>query len=107
MEIYFNLAKKYSYVVVLVEPKTPWKFQARQLAAKNKHSVSYSKICMKLGQYDEVLPLYFGWFFSPDDCATLQKMAKDILWKCLQVADFQQSIMGFSGGLTFILTTAL
>jgi 2',3'-cyclic-nucleotide 3'-phosphodiesterase len=100
VETYINLAKQYGYVVVLVEPKTPWKFEARQLAARNTHNVSFTKIRRKVEQYDEILPLYFGWFVSPADYTRLQTTAKDSLWKCLQITDFQQCIKAFSGDLT-------
>ena len=100
VEPYTELAKYYGYVVVLVEPKTPWKFETQTLTAKNTHNVSYPKICRKVEQYEEILPHYFGWFVSPAECGRLQTMAKDALSKCLQVPDFQQCIKAFSGDLT-------
>ncbi len=100
VQTYINLAKQYGYVVVLVEPKTPWKFEARKLTAKNTHNVAYLKICRKVEQYEEILPHYFGWFVSPAECVRLQTMAKDALSKCLQVPDFKECIKAFSGDLT-------
>ena len=36
---YFRLAQKYSYSVVLVEPRTPWRFNIDELARRNRHGV--------------------------------------------------------------------
>ena len=99
VETYINIAKQYGYVVVLVEPKTPWKFQARELSSRNKHNVPFTAIRKRIEHWDEILPHYFGWFVSPADCVKLKTMAKDVLWKCLQIADFQQCINAFSGDL--------
>jgi 2',3'-cyclic-nucleotide 3'-phosphodiesterase len=100
MEPYIKLAKEHGYVVVLIEPRTPWKLQVRELAAKNVHNVPFTTISRRLEQYDEILPCYFGWFVSQADCVTLHTTAKDILWKCLQITDFLQCIKVFSGDLT-------
>lgn len=99
VETYINIAKQYGYVVVLVEPKTPWKFQARELSSRNKHNVPFTAIRKRIERWDEILPHYFGWFVSPADCVKLKTMAKDVLSKCLQIADFQQCIKAFSGDL--------
>ena len=39
MKSYFNHANKapYTYKVIVVEPKTPWKFDASELSEKNSH----------------------------------------------------------------------
>ena len=36
---YFKLAQSYNYTVIVVEPRTPWRFNVNQLAAKNTHGV--------------------------------------------------------------------
>ena len=36
---YFKLADKYMYSVVLVEPRTPWRFNIDELARRNRHGV--------------------------------------------------------------------
>lgn len=105
VETYMSLAKQHGYVVVLVEPKTPWKFQARELSTRNKHNVSFVAIRRRIEQYDEILPHYFGWFVSPPDCVRLKTMAKDVLWKCLQIPDFQECIKAFSGDYFLFLQT--
>ena len=84
-------------MVMLVEPKTPWKFEAGKLAAKTAHNVSYPMMCRNMEQFDEILPEYFGWFLSPAECVELQTMAKDVLRKCLEVPEFLQCIKAFSG----------
>ena len=37
---YFKLAMFKSYSVVLVEPRTPWRYDVDQLVQKNSHGVS-------------------------------------------------------------------
>lgn len=44
MAPYILLGKKYDYEIIILEPDTPWKFNVRVLASKNKHKVSKSKI---------------------------------------------------------------
>ena len=100
MEPYVTFAKQYGYVVVLVEPRTPWKRQATELKAKSTHSVPLMTIRRRLEEYNEILPLYFGWFVSPGEREVLQSMAKDVLLKCLQIPDFQRCTKAFSGDLT-------
>ena len=39
MKFYLELAHQRDYIVVLVQPKTPWKWNPVELAARNKHGV--------------------------------------------------------------------
>ena len=36
---YFRSAQSYNYTVLLVEPRTPWRFNVKQLLSKNSHGV--------------------------------------------------------------------
>ena len=36
---YFRMAQSFDYTVILLEPRTPWKFNVNQLAIKNTHGV--------------------------------------------------------------------
>ncbi|XP_028392960.1 2',3'-cyclic-nucleotide 3'-phosphodiesterase-like [Dendronephthya gigantea] len=100
VEPYMKIAQQYGYVVVLVEPKTPWKHQARELVKKTPHNVPLGTIFKRLEDFDEILPYYFGWFLSPEDSVKLPTMAKDILSKSLQVAEFQHFIKAFAARFT-------
>ena len=47
---YFRMAQSFDYTVILLEPRTPWKFNVNQLAIKNNHGVPryYSSFSYKL-----------------------------------------------------------
>ena len=36
---YFKLAQAHNYSVILVEPRTPWKLDVKELATRNSHGV--------------------------------------------------------------------
>ena len=39
MAPYFRTASQHRYTVIIVEPRTPWKFNVDELVLKNTHSV--------------------------------------------------------------------
>lgn len=98
-----KIARQYDYVVVLVEPKTPWKRQAGLLVKKTPHNVPLITIRRRLEDFDEILPLYFAWFLSPEDSVKLPTLAKDILFKCLQIDEFKDFIKAFAGEFIIFL----
>ncbi|GFQ67990.1 NEDD4-binding protein 2 [Trichonephila clavata] len=49
---YVFMGKKYNYDIVILEPNTPWKFKARELAYRNKHHVPKEKILKMLDKYE-------------------------------------------------------
>lgn len=65
---YFRLAKLFNYVVLLVEPRTPWAMDATVLAAKNTHGVPEEHIRFKMEKFRPVLPVYWAWFLN--ECAS-------------------------------------
>ena len=99
VELYISYAKQHGYVVVLVEPRTPWTRRPIELQAKSPHGVPLMTIRKRLEQYEEIVPIYFAWFISPAHCEVLQTLAKDVLMKCLQLTDFQHGMKEFTGEL--------
>ncbi|XP_042869364.1 2',3'-cyclic-nucleotide 3'-phosphodiesterase-like isoform X2 [Penaeus japonicus] len=88
MKFYLHLASEYLYVPVIVEPQTPWCRDAHELAERNSHGVEKSIIEQKVKSYQEVLPLYFGWFLNEADSHSILKISREWLKHCLQVKDF-------------------
>ena len=48
MKFYLELASQRDYVVVLVQPKTPWRWNPVELAARNKHRVDVDTLKRKV-----------------------------------------------------------
>ncbi|XP_023349258.1 NEDD4-binding protein 2-like 1 [Eurytemora carolleeae] len=71
MGTYFKLAEKYRYTVILAEPKTPWRYNVQELAARNSHGVSIDVLSRRVKDYERVLPRYFGWFLNLADSRDL------------------------------------
>ena len=58
MKTYVQHANKEGYLVILVEPKTPWRLNANILAEKNSHGVSKEVLQKKIKSYKEIVPLF-------------------------------------------------
>ncbi|XP_063590101.1 2',3'-cyclic-nucleotide 3'-phosphodiesterase-like isoform X2 [Penaeus indicus] len=97
MKFYLTLAREYHYVPVIVEPQTPWCRDAHELATRNSHGVDESIIEQKVKGYQEVLPLYFGWFFNETDSVSVLKITNEWLKHCLQVQDFFSDLSAETG----------
>lgn len=52
MQPYVQLADLYGYVPRLVEPSTPWRFDAEELAKRNSHGVPLGAIQRMLERYE-------------------------------------------------------
>uniref|UniRef100_A0A183SRU5 2',3'-cyclic-nucleotide 3'-phosphodiesterase n=1 Tax=Schistocephalus solidus TaxID=70667 RepID=A0A183SRU5_SCHSO len=61
---YLDLARKFDYNVILVTPKTPWRFDVNALTSRNQHNVPLSIIESKVRQFEPIYPLYYGWFWA-------------------------------------------
>ena len=48
MKFYLELAEKFNYVPIQVEPKTPWKKDVAILSKRNKHNVDEKTISIKV-----------------------------------------------------------
>ena len=100
---YIQLAKQHGYIVVLVEPRTPWKLNVRELQKRNTHDVTLKKLAEKVEKFEDINPLYFGWFLSPKYCTQIKKSAVDILKSCLKIAHFRQWLAELSGNGYFLV----
>jgi len=98
MSAYLKMAEKYRYLVILVEPKTPWKFDLQQLVSRNKHGVQTDIIRRRLQEYESITPRYLGWFLSQGDSLALIQKSYDILLRCLMFSkEFFEDFSQFSG----------
>jgi len=104
MKSYFNHANKapYTYKVIVVEPKTPWKFDASELSEKNSHGVSVEILRKRIKSFEMAVPLYFGWFLSPKDSRSIYDRAM-ILFKNLYEScdEFKHNFGEFSSMLNW------
>ena len=101
MRQYFIPASKasYTYRVIVVEPKTPWRFDPVQLSLKNSHDVSSEVLEKKVKSYVQAVPLYFGWFLNPSDSKTMLDKAMDLFKQLYNCDEFRQSFAKFSSML--------
>ena len=79
---YLALAGQHNYIVLMVEPRTSWKFDVKTLAASNKHGVPEQVIAARLKAYHVFVPFYFGWFVNHTQSAQLVDLAQRILDEC-------------------------
>lgn len=79
MEFYTNLANETNFIVVVVVPKTPWKFDPLQLAARNDHGVSLDVLVRKKKEWEAAIPQYYGWFIHETDSLALDSIAGSYL----------------------------
>ncbi|KAL3318974.1 hypothetical protein Ciccas_002369 [Cichlidogyrus casuarinus] len=63
---YTKLAKQYGYLVVVLQPQTPWFNDPDKLASRNIHNVPVEVIRDKLSNMDQIFPSYLGLFMLPD-----------------------------------------
>jgi len=83
MKPYFQIANREGYIVIIVEPRTPWHLDSEVLAKRNNHGVTLELIQTKAEMLKPVSPLYYGWFLSIYDSRTLITMSKEVLKMCL------------------------
>ena len=95
MNFYVNLANSKGYRVVVLEPKTPWKRNAKELARRNSHNVTEDVLSKKLGQFDRVSPLYYAWFLSDDASRQLLAYSGGLLTSCLDfIEELEEGFFG-------------
>ncbi|KAH9498585.1 hypothetical protein Btru_007462 [Bulinus truncatus] len=83
MKFYSNLANTSGYIVVTVQPKTPWKMDPMQLALRNKHGVTVDILKKKVQMFDDVIPAYYAWFLDEKKSHCLIKLAAKIFLQCI------------------------
>jgi predicted kinase len=82
---YLSLALSNNYAVVIVRPKTSWCNNPEKLAEFNEHGVTADIIRAKLRTFEEITPLYFGWFISEEQSNTLYNLARKSLDECIKL----------------------
>ena len=84
MRCYKELARQEGYVVLVAIPKTPWCFNAVELALKNSHGVGIDVIRAKLEQFEESIPIYYGWMLLEEDSDDLRWRGDGYRQQCLE-----------------------
>ena len=104
MKPYFMNAETapYTYRVIVVEPKTPWKLNLEMLVKKNSHGVDENVIRKRIDRFLPVNPLYYAWFLSPLDSQILLAKTNE-LFKVLyeNCQEFKSNFAAFSSMLNF------
>lgn len=90
---YTEIARKFDYNVILVNPSTPWRFDANLLAEKCAHSVPVETIRSIISQYEPVYPLYYGWCWAgTPSCNPLAEHSKKLRNRVYPVWDTEQMV---------------
>ncbi|KAL9985121.1 hypothetical protein ACROYT_G007488 [Oculina patagonica] len=101
---YVTIAHNAGYHVVLVEPRTRWRYSVTDCALKNHHDVTEDILQEQLSKFQPINAVYYGWFPSEEISRTLKdrmfKMFSDCLAKIHSFKDYlikenQQDEHGF------------
>lgn len=79
---YVAIARSNVYYVVLVEPKTSWRYSICELALKNHHNVTEEILMEQLSEFEQIIAVYYGWFLSEDNARTLKERMFKVLTDC-------------------------
>ena len=79
---YLKLCKKYKYLVLYIEPQTPWCFDTAELAVKTDRKLGEDFLTKMLNSYQANRPTYYAWFFNELDSNLMKKIA----WQWLKTA---------------------
>jgi len=104
MRPYFNNANRasFTYKVIVVEPKTPWKFDPDELSERNTHGLTLEHLQKKIKQFETAVPLYFGWFLSPADSRSIYDRAMILFKNLYESCDvFRENFAEFSSMLNW------
>uniref|UniRef100_A0A8D0H8W3 2',3'-cyclic-nucleotide 3'-phosphodiesterase n=2 Tax=Sphenodon punctatus TaxID=8508 RepID=A0A8D0H8W3_SPHPU len=93
----FDIADKYRYKVIFVEPKTPWKQDCVQLKEKNQWKLSVEDLKkLKPSLEKDFLPVYFGWFLSKRSSENLRKTGQAFLDELASIKVFKKEAKYFA-----------
>ncbi|XP_066483285.1 2',3'-cyclic-nucleotide 3'-phosphodiesterase [Tiliqua scincoides] len=91
LEQLFDIADKFCYKVILLEPKTPWKMDCLQLKDKNQWKLSADELKkLKPSLEKDFLPLYYGWFLSKRSSENLRKTGQAFLDELASIKAFRK-----------------
>ena len=80
---YVTIADNAGYCVVIVEPRTSWKYNVTDCALKNHHDVTEDILREMLSKFKQINALYYGWFPSEEESRTLKDGMFQMLSDCL------------------------
>lgn len=100
MKAYLELAVMHNYVVVMVTPKTPWRFNPEELSARNKHGVTVDILWKKVKMFQDTIPLYYGWFLNEGDSERLLNVGKSAYQICLHECPALRDVLCDYAGCT-------
>ena len=69
--------------MVLVEPRTHWKYNITELTLKNHHNVTEDILRELLSKFQEIITIYYGWFPSEEKSRSLKDCMLQVLSDCL------------------------
>ncbi|XP_054849426.1 2',3'-cyclic-nucleotide 3'-phosphodiesterase-like isoform X3 [Eublepharis macularius] len=99
LEQIFDIADKYRYEVIIVEPKTPWKLDCLQLKDKNQWKLTADELKkLKPALEKDFLPLYYGWFLSKRSSENLRKTGQAFLDELASIKVFKKESNKHFGG---------
>ena len=81
---YVSIAHDAYYYVVLVEPRTSWKYSVIDCALKNHLKVTEDILREQLSKFQQINALYYGWFPSEENSRTLKDSLLRMLSDCLE-----------------------
>eukprot|EP00095_Tigriopus_kingsejongensis_P004573 maker-scaffold462_size163801-snap-gene-0.47 protein:Tk04573 transcript:maker-scaffold462_size163801-snap-gene-0.47-mRNA-1 annotation:"2 -cyclic-nucleotide 3 -phosphodiesterase-like" len=84
MNLYFKLAHRHNYHVILAETQTPWRLDPVELARRNSHGVGENILRQKVGQFKDVIAVYYALFADSVESQSLLHLSKEILHSCLK-----------------------
>uniref|UniRef100_A0A8C5PHP0 2',3'-cyclic-nucleotide 3'-phosphodiesterase n=1 Tax=Leptobrachium leishanense TaxID=445787 RepID=A0A8C5PHP0_9ANUR len=96
LEELFDFANKYHFIVVILEPKTPWRLDCGQLKDRNHWKLSLEELKnLRPALEKEIIPLYFGWFVTKRDEDALRKTSQDFLEQLGNFKPFKKRLQAY------------
>lgn len=80
---YITIAYNTCYHVVLVEPRTWWKYNITELAVRNLHDVTEVTLRDLMSKFKQMFAVYYGWFPSEEKLGTLKDCMLQVLRDCM------------------------
>lgn len=80
---YVTIAHNADYCVVLVEPRTSWRYSVTDCALKNHHDVTEDILQEQLSKFQPINAVYYGWFPSEEISRTLKDRMFKMFVDCL------------------------
>ncbi|KAM5135568.1 2',3'-cyclic-nucleotide 3'-phosphodiesterase [Mantella aurantiaca] len=92
----FDLANKYHFTVVVLEPKTPWRLDCAQLKDRNHWKLSLEELKnLRPSLERDLPPLYFGWFLAKRDEDSMRKISHEFLEQLGNLKAFKKRLQAY------------